>query len=96
MEAKASELGANAVIGVRFQTSMILTGFTAMLKILESKKNIILIFKDLEANFLKRAEVVKVIPLRKVLIQRQVRHYLEILVMQVLCNVFYFRSMHLI
>ena len=34
----------------------LVTGFTAMLKILESKKNIILIFKDLEANFLKRAE----------------------------------------
>ena len=34
----------------------LVTGFTAMLKILESKKNIILIFKDLKANFLKRAE----------------------------------------
>lgn len=32
------------------------TGFTAMLKIRESKRNVILIFKDLKANFLKRAE----------------------------------------
>ena len=32
------------------------TGFTALLKIRESKRNIILIFKDLKANFLKRAE----------------------------------------
>ena len=34
----------------------LVTGFTAMLKIRESKRNVILIFKDLEANFLKRAE----------------------------------------
>ena len=32
------------------------TGFTAFLKIRESKRNVILIFKDLKANFLKRAE----------------------------------------
>ena len=32
------------------------TGFTALLKIRESKRNVILIFKDLKANFLKRAE----------------------------------------
>ena len=31
MEAKASELGANAVIGVRFQTSMILQGTAELL-----------------------------------------------------------------
>ncbi len=32
------------------------TGFTAMLKIRESKRNVILIFKDLKADFFKRAE----------------------------------------
>ena len=32
------------------------TGFTALLKIRKSKRNVILIFKDLKANFLKRAE----------------------------------------
>ena len=31
-------------------------GFTAMLKIRELKRNVILIFKDLKANFFKRAE----------------------------------------
>ena len=34
----------------------LVTGFTAMLKIRESKRNVILIFKDMKANFLKRAE----------------------------------------
>ncbi|MEA1882565.1 MAG: DUF4442 domain-containing protein [Candidatus Marinimicrobia bacterium] len=32
------------------------TGFTAMLKIRESKRKVILIFKDLKADFFKRAE----------------------------------------
>ena len=34
----------------------LVTGLTAMLKIRESKRNVILIFKDLKANFFKRAE----------------------------------------
>ena len=32
------------------------TGFTAMLKIRESKRNVILIFKDLKCDFYKRSE----------------------------------------
>jgi len=35
---------------------ILLQDLPAMLKIRESKRNVILIFKDLEANFLKRAE----------------------------------------
>ena len=43
-------------IGVMTVGVDLVTGFTAMLKIRESKRNIILIFKDMKANFLKRAE----------------------------------------
>ncbi|SVA52088.1 uncharacterized protein METZ01_LOCUS104942 [marine metagenome] len=43
-------------IGVMTVGVDLVTGFTAMLKIRESKRNVILIFKDMKANFLKRAE----------------------------------------
>ena len=43
-------------IGVMTVGVDLVTGLTAMLKIRESKRNVILIFKDLKANFLKRAE----------------------------------------
>ena len=43
-------------IGVMTVGVDLVTGFTAMLKIQESKRNVILIFKDMKANFLKRAE----------------------------------------
>ena len=43
-------------IGVMTVGVDLVTGLTAMLKIRESKRNVILIFKDLKANFFKRAE----------------------------------------
>tara|TARA_B100001029_G_scaffold23210_1_gene15870 strand:- start:1408 stop:1719 length:312 start_codon:yes stop_codon:yes gene_type:complete len=43
-------------IGVMTVGVDLVAGLTAMLKIRESKKNVILIFKDMTSNFLKRAE----------------------------------------
>ena len=43
-------------IGVMTVGVDLVAGLTAMLKIRDSKKNVILIFKDMTSNFLKRAE----------------------------------------